>query len=125
MSTIDMVMQELNTMYPSIKPELEFQNDFQCLVAVILSAQCTDKRVNIVTKNVLCKSFPGCLDSDYIISVAASNEKDELATFSNYGESVDIATPGTDILSTIPGKPCFSIYPHSFPVLVLIVFLIS
>lgn len=52
MSTIDMVMQELNTMYPSIKPELEFQNDFQCLVAVILSAQCTDKRVNIVTKNI-------------------------------------------------------------------------
>lgn len=45
---------------------------------------------------------PSCLPSDYIISVAASNEDDELATFSNYGmETVDIAAPGTDILSTV------------------------
>lgn len=45
---------------------------------------------------------PACLPSDYIISVAASNENDELATFSNYSmETVDIAAPGTDILSTV------------------------
>lgn len=45
---------------------------------------------------------PACIDSDYIISVAASNEKDELATFSNYGtDSVDIAAPGTNILSSV------------------------
>ena len=45
---------------------------------------------------------PACLPSDYIISVAASNENDELATFSNYGiNRVDIAAPGTDILSTV------------------------
>lgn len=29
--------------------ELDYQNDFQLLVAVILSAQCTDKRVNLIT----------------------------------------------------------------------------
>lgn len=47
-------------------------------------------------------TFPACADSSYIISVAASNEKGELATFSNYGEKeVDIAAPGTDILSTV------------------------
>ena len=63
-----------------------------------------DEFGNPVTKNVLCKSFPGCLDSEYIINVAASDEKDELATFSNYGEAVDIAAPGTNILSTIPNK---------------------
>lgn len=45
---------------------------------------------------------PSGLDSDYIISVAATNEKGELATFSNYGkETVDIAAPGADILSTV------------------------
>ena len=30
--------------------ELAYENTFQLLVAVVLSAQCTDKRVNIVTK---------------------------------------------------------------------------
>lgn len=45
---------------------------------------------------------PASIDSPYIISVAASNENDELATFSCYGEnSVDIAAPGTNILSTV------------------------
>lgn len=35
---------------PSPQSELNYRNDFELLVAVILSAQCTDKRVNIVTK---------------------------------------------------------------------------
>jgi len=34
---------------PVAESELVFANPFQCLVAVMLSAQCTDKRVNIVT----------------------------------------------------------------------------
>lgn len=34
---------------PTPQTELHFQNNFQLLVAVILSAQCTDKRVNTVT----------------------------------------------------------------------------
>lgn len=47
-------------------------------------------------------NIPSCLNSEYIIAVAASNEKDELAYFSNYGaETVDIAAPGADILSTV------------------------
>lgn len=45
--------------------------------------------------------IPANLESPYVISVAASNENDELAGFSNYGESVDLAAPGTDILSTV------------------------
>lgn len=45
---------------------------------------------------------PACLDSDYIISVAATNAEGELANFSNYGATtVDIAAPGSDILSTV------------------------
>lgn len=35
--------------------ELSYENDFQLLVAVILSAQCTDKRVNIVTPTLFAK----------------------------------------------------------------------
>ena len=34
---------------PVAESELVFTNPFQCLVAVMLSAQCTDKRVNMVT----------------------------------------------------------------------------
>lgn len=34
---------------PEAETELEFENPFQLLVAVVLSAQCTDKRVNLVT----------------------------------------------------------------------------
>ena len=34
---------------PVAESELVFANPFQCLVAVMLSAQCTDKRVNLVT----------------------------------------------------------------------------
>lgn len=39
------------------KSELDFENPFQLIVAVILSAQCTDKRVNMVTP-ALFKAFP-------------------------------------------------------------------
>jgi len=37
--------------------ELNFENNYQLIVAVILSARCTDKRVNIITKN-LFKIYP-------------------------------------------------------------------
>ena len=37
---------------PEAKTELDYSNVFELTVAVILSAQCTDKRVNIITKNL-------------------------------------------------------------------------
>ena len=42
---------------PDATTELHFQSPFQLLVAVILSAQCTDKRVNMVTP-ALFEAFP-------------------------------------------------------------------
>jgi endonuclease-3 len=42
---------------PIAETELNYENPFQLLVAVILSAQCTDKRVNMVTPE-LFKVFP-------------------------------------------------------------------
>lgn len=50
----DKVMRELEKLYPEARPELNFSNPFETLVATILSAQCTDKRVNMVT----AKLFP-------------------------------------------------------------------
>jgi len=43
--------------HPIAETELHYQNPYQLLVAVILSAQCTDKRVNMVTP-ALFKAFP-------------------------------------------------------------------
>jgi endonuclease-3 len=42
---------------PIAETELRYENPFQLLVAVILSAQCTDKRVNMVTVDVF-RDFP-------------------------------------------------------------------
>lgn len=46
---IEKVITQLNVLFPEVKPELNYTSDYQCLVAVMLSAQCTDKRVNMVT----------------------------------------------------------------------------
>ena len=50
------VLDILERVYPDAKPELNFETPFTLLVAVILSAQCTDKRVNEVT-SVLFKKY--------------------------------------------------------------------
>jgi len=47
--TAALVMAELEKLYPEARPELNFRNPFEVLIATILSAQCTDKRVNMVT----------------------------------------------------------------------------
>ena len=41
--------------YPDIRCELDFANPLQLLVATVLSAQCTDKRVNLVTPTLFKK----------------------------------------------------------------------
>jgi subtilisin family serine protease len=49
--------------------------------------------------------YPSSYNSGNIISVAASNQNDRLASFSNFGAvSVDVAAPGTNIYSTAPGR---------------------
>ncbi len=45
---------------PVPETELEYQDPFELIVAVILSAQCTDKRVNLITP-ALMKKFPDAL----------------------------------------------------------------
>ncbi len=47
---VNKILNELAALYPDAKPALEFNSPYELLVAVILSAQCTDERVNKVTK---------------------------------------------------------------------------
>ena len=48
------VLAALSALYPEARAELHFSNPYETLVATILSAQCTDRRVNQVTE----KLFP-------------------------------------------------------------------
>ena len=51
------VLERFAEMMPEADTELHYDNPFQLLVAVILSAQCTDKRVNMVTPR-LFEDYP-------------------------------------------------------------------
>lgn len=46
------ILSELSSAYPDAHCELNYRNPFELLVATILSAQCTDVRVNQVTSNL-------------------------------------------------------------------------
>lgn len=58
MNTASFIDRTLNRFYPHPKPFLASKTPFQFLVAVILSAQCTDARVNVVTEK-LFRNCPG------------------------------------------------------------------
>ncbi|MBR1890865.1 MAG: endonuclease III [Clostridia bacterium] len=51
-STAQKIIDLLAEKYPDARPELTYSSPYELLVAVILSAQCTDKRVNIVTREL-------------------------------------------------------------------------
>lgn len=53
----DYVIEYFEKSMPIAETELEYENPFELIVAVILSAQCTDKRVNQITPELL-KRFP-------------------------------------------------------------------
>ena len=80
-----MVLEHFRKEMPEVNTELEFGSVFQLLVAVILSAQCTDKRVNQVTPE-LFRHFPDARSMaqaepddvlEYISSVSYPNSKAE------------------------------------------------
>ena len=66
-------IKELNNLYPNAKCELKHRSHFQLLIAVILSAQTTDEKVNKVTK-VLYSKYPDAKT----LSNADINEVEEI-----------------------------------------------
>lgn len=70
---------------------------------------------NEANNNDEYEDYPSSIETDYSISVAATKKGGELVSFSNYGQNnVDVAAPGTDILSTV-NYMCYNpgIYPDS------------
>ena len=49
------ILKELARLYPDARPALKYGSAYELLVAVILSAQCTDERVNKVTEKLFEK----------------------------------------------------------------------
>lgn len=55
MGKINVILEELHCMFPNAECELVHSNGFELLVAVMLSAQTTDKSVNLLTENLFKK----------------------------------------------------------------------
>ena len=81
----DFILDYFRKEMPEVETELEFGSVFQLLVAVILSAQCTDKRINQVTPE-LFRHYPDARSMalaepkdvlEYIKSVSYPNAKSE------------------------------------------------
>ena len=79
----DGIIEWFNKNMPVAETELHYSNPYQLLVAVILSAQCTDKRINMVTP-ALFEAYPTPQDMakasaedifEYIKSVTFPNNK--------------------------------------------------
>ncbi len=58
------IVSKLSQVYPNAECSLEYAEPYQLLIAVRLSAQCTDKRVNIVTEELFSK-YPTLLSLAY------------------------------------------------------------
>lgn len=71
------IIDRLSQEYPDVKIQLDFSNPFELLIATILSAQCTDARVNIVTKELFAKYLS---PEDYLKVPAEELEKDIYST---------------------------------------------
>lgn len=136
------VIARFQEMMPVAETELHFDNPFQLLIAVILSAQCTDKRINMVTP-ALFEAFPtpdalAAASTDeifqYIRSVSYPNNKAKslkgmaTALVENFGGEVPseiddlLSLPGVGrktanvIMSVVYGKAAMAVDTHVFRV---------
>lgn len=71
------ILQRLKKAYPAAEPALEYQTPFQLLISTILSAQCTDERVNLVTQSLFKKYVK---PEDYLKVSNSELEKDIFST---------------------------------------------
>lgn len=86
-SRADTICKILAKTYPDAHCELNFRNPLELLVATILSARCTDKQVNIVTKALFAKY---CSAADFADAPAGQLETDvkSLGFFRNKSKNI-------------------------------------
>jgi endonuclease-3 len=91
----------LEKTYPTAHCELVHQNPLELLIATILSAQCTDKRVNIVTET-LFKKYRSA--ADFADADVAELEKDVRTTGFYKNKARNIKAASRDIVGKHGGK---------------------
>ena len=129
--------EKLDMMIPDAKCELNYNRDYELLIAVVLSAQCTDKRVNEVTsvlfsnydiyglakaeknkvENIIRSVGSFTKKSDYIIKIAQSlidnyngvvpNDRDYLESLPGVGRKT-----ANVVLSTLFDVPAIAVDTH-------------
>ena len=132
------ILTYLDELYPNPKCELEYNKDYELLIAIVLSAQTTDKRVNIVNKKLFTKY--DTLDklanadpqdiakiiksigtytkkSQYVVGIAQTLIKDGYYTVPNDRKYLE-KLPGVGrktinvFLSVIYNEPCIAVDTH-------------
>src|SRR5436853_2424647 len=88
---VQKIISGLKKAYPDAHCELNYSNPLELLIATILSAQCTDKRVNIVTAD-LFKKYRSA--KDYAEADTATLEQEIKTTgfFRNKAKSIKAAS---------------------------------
>ncbi len=98
------IVRELRKLFPDAKIALNFSNSWELLVAVILSAQCTDKKVNEVTEK-LFKKYKTL--NDYVRANIKEFEKDIYQTGFYRAKAKNILASAKIIKNRHKGKiPC-------------------
>lgn len=132
------ILNYMDFLFPNPKCELNYQKDYELLIAVMLSAQTTDKRVNQVTE-ILFKKYPSLKElsnaslediseiirpigtyqrkASNVIAIASDliNEKDgKVPNDRNYLESLPgVGRKTTNVvLSNLYHEPCIAVDTH-------------
>jgi endonuclease-3 len=95
------IIDTLSKDYPDVKIQLDFTSPFELLIATILSAQCTDARVNIVTKDLFAKYLT---PEDYLKVPIEELEKDIYSTGFYRAKAKSITGACDMILNKFDGK---------------------
>jgi endonuclease-3 len=95
------ILPALEKLYPGAKTALNFKNPLELLIATVLSAQCTDVRVNMVTKEVFKKYK---LAADWAKADIKEIESDIKSTGFYHNKAVSVKGTCKEIVERFNGK---------------------
>lgn len=84
---VPMLIEHLRALYPDATCELIHRNPFELLIAVILSAQCTDKLVNEVTPGIFAK-YPSAFEMAELSQEEMEEEIRRIGLFRNKAKNI-------------------------------------
>lgn len=98
---VNAIIAELRRLYPDAKCSLDFTNPLELLIATQLSAQCTDERVNVVTKQLFQKYKSA---EDYATASQEELEQDIRSTGFYRNKAKNIRGTGQQLLTRYNGE---------------------